>query len=98
MAMKIEVPIAVGSGRLDHPSGVFRLERRTYGDDLTRPNRYQALLTELDLVDGDVGVAVDIRTMFSAARYCLTMDEAELLATWLTRHVVARKTRSEPSP
>ena len=86
--MTRKILVAVGSGRIDHPSGVFRLERQTLGDDvLDRRNArstYQALMAEEREVDGKPGMLIDISAELQEARYYLTMQEAKRLAEFLT--------------
>ena len=93
MARKLTV--TVGSGRLDHPSGVFRLERRTMGEDFldnrdTSSSTYQALIAEEGEADGKRGLLIDIATIHNEARYYLTMKEAKLLSD------IARTKGAEP--
>jgi hypothetical protein len=86
--------VAVGSGRLDHPSGVLRLERRTIGEESGGDDWYQSLISAQCIVDGDAGMLIDINTSgedISEAGYYLTAQEARLLATWLTMRTLPQR-------
>lgn len=88
--MTRKVIVATGSGRLDHPSGVFRLERRTLGEKSTGDDWHQSMLTDERMVDGEPGLMISVRGETNdEAEYYLTMQEAKLLAAFLTQRSAA---------